>query len=129
MIDGLSDLTARIRNAYAAGASEVRLPYSTLKEAVAQILAQEGYVAGVSTSGSQPFLELVISLKYVGKQPAVSGIRRLSTPGRRLYSSSRAVPKTLGGYGITIISTNKGVLSDSKARALNVGGELLCQVW
>lgn len=130
MNDGLSDLTSRIRNAYAAKQLAVRMPHTQLKHAVVQVLVAEGYVEKVSVEGTAPFQELVIELKYHNaKEPVISGIERLSKPGRRLYSPSKAVPRTLGGYGITILSTNKGILSDKQARSQNVGGELLCKVW
>lgn len=78
---------------------------------------------------TKPFPELVLTLKYIGRQAAVTDVRRLSKPGRRLYAPAKQIPRALGGYGITIISTNKGVLTDADARKMNVGGELLCQIW
>ncbi len=129
MIDPVSDLIIRIKNAVLARKNEVRLPHSKMKQAVAEILATEGYVTSVATEPAAVGKELVIVLKYVGKQSIVTDVRRLSKPGRRLYAPATQIPRTLGGYGITIVSTNKGVLSDKEARKLNVGGELLCQIW
>lgn len=129
MIDPVSDLIIRIKNAVLARKIEVRLPHSKMKQAVAEVLAAEGYVTAVATEPAPVGKELVITLKYVGKQSFVTDVRRLSKPGRRLYSPATQIPKTLGGYGITIVSTNKGVMTDKEARKQNVGGELLCQIW
>ena len=100
-----------------------------MKQAIASILLKEGYVSAVDIKESKPFNYLVITLKYVGKLPAVNDVKRLSKPGRRLYSPVSKLPKTLGGYGITIVSTSKGVMTGKEARKANLGGELLCQVW
>lgn len=129
MIDPVSDLIIRIKNAVLARKIEVRLPHSKMKQAVAEILASEGYVTAVTTEAASVGKELIITLKYVGKQSSLTDVRRLSKPGRRLYSPATQIPKTLGGYGITIVSTNKGVMTDKEARKQNVGGELLCQIW
>ncbi len=129
MIDPVSDLIIRIKNAVLARKGEVRVPHSKMKQAVADILAAEGYVTTVTTEPAQVGKDLVITLKYVGKQSLVTDVRRLSKPGRRLYAPATQIPKTLGGYGITIVSTNKGVMTDKEARKQNVGGELLCQIW
>ena len=130
MTHSISDLTSRLRNAYAARLLDVRMPHCRLNEAVAKVMVEAGYIEESSVEGKAPFRELVMKLKYHNaKTPVVSGIRLLSTPGRRLYTSSQKIPKTLGGYGITIVSTNKGVMTDVQARQQNVGGELLCQIW
>ncbi len=129
MTDPIADLIIRIKNALLAHKREVVLPHSKIKHSIAQILEQEGYVAAVTVREAKPVSEIVISLKYVGKLPAVNGVKRLSTPGRRLYSSVSGIPRTLNGYGITIISTSKGVMTDTAARKQNIGGELLCQIW
>lgn len=130
MTHNISDLTSRIRNAYAARRNEVRLTYSGLTVAVAKVLVEAGYLDALEITGNAPFQEVVLKLKYQDRQvPVLTGIRMLSTPGRRLYSSTKKIPKALGGYGITIVTTNQGVMTDVQARKLNVGGELLCQVW
>ena len=129
MTDSISDLITRIKNAVLARKDTVELPHSKLKEAVAGILKQEGYISDVVTSEVNGLKQLVITLKYIGKNPVVTEVRRLSKPGRRLYAPAREIPKSLGGYGITILSTNRGVITDSEARKMNVGGELLCQIW
>lgn len=127
--DPISDIIIRIKNAHMARHSKVEVPYSKMKKAVADILLREGYVSEVGIKEDKPFNYLVITLKYIGKLPAVNDVKRLSKPGRRLYAPVSKLPKTLGGYGITIISTSKGVMTDKEARKANLGGELLCQVW
>lgn len=108
---------------------KVEVPFSKMKKAIADILLKEGYVSEVSIKESKPFNYLVITLKYIGKLSAINDVKRLSKPGRRLYAPVGKLPKTLGGYGITIISTSKGVMTDKTARKANLGGELLCQIW
>jgi small subunit ribosomal protein S8 len=129
MTDPIADLIIRIKNALMARKTSVLVPYSRVKQDIATILMQEGYVTDVSIAENTPFKELSITLKYVGKLPAVNDVKRLSRPGRRLYSPASKIPRALGGYGITIVSTSKGVMTDKTARKANVGGELLCQIW
>ncbi len=127
--DPVGDLLARIRNAYLARHDQVVVPHSKLKEAVVKILVDEGYLDSYQVTGDKPKLSLELKLKYINNKPAITGIKRVSKPGRRLYAAVTDIPKTLGGYGITIVSTNKGVLTDKQARKASVGGELICQVW
>jgi small subunit ribosomal protein S8 len=129
MTDPIADLIIRIKNALMARKSSVSVPYSRVKHDIANILLQEGYVTEVVLDESSPFKSLEITLKYIGKLPAVNDVKRLSTPGRRLYSPASKIPRALGGYGITIISTSRGVMTDKSARKENLGGELLCQIW
>ncbi len=129
MNDPIGDFITRIKNGVMAGHDTVVLPHSRMKEALARILEKEGYISAVSVDTSHQFPEIVMKMKYIGKQSAVTDVRRLSKPGRRMYSPAKSIPRALGGYGITIISTNKGVLTDKEARQQNIGGELLCQVW
>jgi small subunit ribosomal protein S8 len=133
--DPIADMLTRIRNAHMAGHSSVSLPTSKLKLAIAQILKQEGYIEDFAvqedTNGPQGSLRL--SLKYVGnrreRRPVISGIERISTPGRRVYARRREIPWVLSGMGIAILSTPKGVMTGARARQLGVGGEVLCKVW
>ncbi len=127
--DPTSDLLIRIKNALMAKKEEVRIPHSKLKEAIASKLKESNYIDNFEVEGKIPQKELVIKLKYVDDLPAITGYKRISKPGRRLYSSAKKIPVALNGYGVTLISTNKGVLTDREARAKNVGGELICQVW
>lgn len=129
MTDTIADMIIRIKNAYLAQNPQVRIPYSKMNKAIADILMAHQYVDGVSVEERVPQSELVLNLRYVGKIPAITEVRRLSKPGRRLYSGVKKVPRSLGGYGITIISTSRGVMTDTDARKQNVGGEVLCQIW
>jgi small subunit ribosomal protein S8 len=133
--DPIADMLTRIRNAHMAGHNTVSLPSSKLKLAIAQILKQEGFIDDYSTQSGegevQPTLRL--QLKYVGtrreRRPVISGIERVSTPGRRVYARKREIPWVLSGMGVAILSTPKGVMTGARARQLGVGGEVLCKVW
>jgi small subunit ribosomal protein S8 len=133
--DPIADMLTRIRNAHMAGHNSVSLPSSKLKLAIAQILRQEGYIEdyAVQNDGNGPQGTLRLSLKYVGtrrdRRPVISGIERVSTPGRRVYARRRDIPWVLSGMGIAILSTPKGVMTGARARQLGVGGEVLCKVW
>lgn len=127
--DPIGDMLSRIRNALMSRQSEVKMPHSKLKEAVALKLKEDNYVVDVLVNKQVPQNELVIVLRYVDGVPAISGLERISKPGRRLYSGKDSIPSSLNGFGITIVSTNKGVISDKEAKKLNVGGELICKVW
>ncbi len=129
MTDPSADPIIRIKNALLARKREVVVPHSKIKKNIADILQQEGYIEMVEFREGTPISELVLTLKYVGKLPAVNGVKRLSSPGRRLYAPVHGIPRTLNGYGITIVSTSKGVMTDKTARKQNIGGELLCQIW
>lgn len=127
--DPIADIIIRIKNAHMAKHEKVVVPYSKMKKAIAEILLREGYVSAVEVEEGKPYNNLVVTLKYVGKLPAINDVKRLSKPGRRLYAPANKLPKALGGYGITIITTSKGVMTDAEARKANLGGELLCQIW
>jgi small subunit ribosomal protein S8 len=133
--DPIADLLTRIRNAHMAGHTTVSLPSSKVKLAIAQILKQEGYIEDFSAQDVEdsPQGVLRLALKYVGtrreRKPVISGIERVSTPGRRVYARKREIPWVLSGMGIAILSTPKGVMTGSRARQLGVGGEVLCKVW
>lgn len=129
MTDPIADMIIRIKNALLARHSEVVIPHSKVKQAIATILQSEGYVEAVTTKTDSMAPQLVITLKYQGKTPAITDVRRVSKPGRRHYASARQIPRALGGYGITIVSTSKGVITDTQARKQNVGGEIICQIW
>jgi len=105
------------------------MPHSKVKEAITKILVENNYVESFEVVEKKPQSDLVVNLGYKGKLSKISGVQRVSKPGRRLYSTVDKVPPTLNGYGITIVSTSKGLLTDKEARKQNVGGELLCQVW
>ena len=133
--DPIADMLTRIRNAHMAGHTTVSLPSSKLKLAIAQILKQEGYIEDFTApeNGADGQGVLRIALKYVGtrreRKPVISGIERVSTPGRRVYARKHDIPWVLSGMGIAILSTPKGVMTGTRARQLGVGGEVLCKVW
>ncbi|HUW72486.1 MAG TPA: 30S ribosomal protein S8 [Methyloceanibacter sp.] len=128
--DPLGDMLTRIRNAQMRQKSKVTTPASKLREHVLDVLAEEGYIRGYARvdfdSGKSEF---EIELKYFDGEPVIKDIRRVSTPGRRVYSSVRDLPTVANGLGVAILSTPKGVMSDSQARTENVGGEILCNVF
>ena len=127
--DPIADMLTRIRNAGSARHSGVSVPASGMKKAIAQILLDEGYIKDftVDTEGVQGNIN--ITLKYSGKEHAIQGLRRVSKPGLRVYAGASELPKVLKGLGIAIVSTSKGIMTDKKARELNVGGEVLAFIW
>lgn len=128
MNDPIADMLTRIRNAQSAGKADVSMASSKTKLAIAKVLQDEGYVGEFNVQGDvKP--ELTIALRYFEGRPVIEGIKRVSTPGRREYKGSGDLPKVIGGLGVAIISTSKGVMSDRQARADNQGGEVLCTVW
>jgi small subunit ribosomal protein S8 len=132
MTDPIADMLTRLRNANTAFHDDVAMPSSKLKEAVARILEQEGYILGfeVGDRPDRPGRVLTITMKYTNdRRRTISGLKRVSRPGLRVYSKAEAVPPVLGGMGIAILSTNEGLLTDREARKRRVGGEILCQVW
>jgi small subunit ribosomal protein S8 len=130
MTDPIADLLARIRNAHTARHRTLELPASRIKEAIVAILCDEGYVEGYERIDGGPQGKIRIALKYVsGGVPAIRGMERISRPGRRIYRSKGDVPSVLGGLGITILSTPKGVMTGTASRRAGVGGEVLCSVW
>jgi small subunit ribosomal protein S8 len=128
MTDPIADMLVRIRNAQTAGKTVVHMPSSKLKTSIAQVLKDEGYVEGfaVRENEGKPLLE--ISLKYYAGQPVIEKIERVSRPGLRIYKGRDDLPKVMNGLGVAIVSTSKGVMTDRKARASGVGGEVLCIV-
>ena len=128
--DSIADMLTRIRNAQTARHETVTLETSIMKRSIAQILLDEGYIAAFEEVDGAVNKNLVISLKYVNKnQKVITGLKRISKPGRRIYASCEELPKVLGGLGIVIVSTSKGVITDREARKLGIGGEVLAYVW
>ncbi len=128
MTDPISDLLTRIRNASRALLPVVELPHSKIKESVARVLKQEGYIADCAVEGAT-IKKLKLKLKYQGRKGVIVGLRRVSTPGLRRYVGSKEVPRVLAGMGTAILSTPRGVMSGESARKQNVGGEVICYVW
>lgn len=130
MTDPIADMLTRIRNGNKANHLSVSLPSSNEKRAIAQILLDEGYIKGFDVEEDNKQGILTIDLKYAEEgEKVISGLRRISKPGLRVYVKANEVPKVLDGLGIAIISTSKGLLTDKAARKLNVGGEVMCYVW
>jgi small subunit ribosomal protein S8 len=130
MTDPISDFLTHIRNASKAGLAQCVSPHSNLKESLARILKAEGFVRDVSTGvDAQGHKTVVVAMKYVDAAPVITGLRRSSSPGRRLYTGYSEIPRVLNGLGLAIISTSKGLMKDQDARRNKLGGELVCTVW
>lgn len=130
MTDPIADLLTRIRNANTVGHEIVEVPSSKMKKALAEIMLNEGYLKNIEeyNDGSVPMLRL--AMKYGReKQRVITGLKRISKPGLRVYTGNEEIPKVLNGLGIAIISTSKGIMTDKEARKLNVGGEVICYIW
>ncbi len=132
MTDPIADMLTRIRNANVAHFDTVRMPGSKLKESLAGILAAEGYIAGyrVDDEPGKPGKTLEITMKYTPeRERTISGITRVSKPGLRIYARADKLPRVLGGLGVAVVSTSKGLMTDREARSKRIGGEVLCYVW
>ncbi|HRD41499.1 MAG TPA: 30S ribosomal protein S8 [Prochlorococcaceae cyanobacterium AMR_MDS_5431] len=129
--DPISDMLTRIRNASEKRHQTTRIPSSRMSRSIAQVLREEGFIAEVNDEGEGVKKQLVLELKYSGKhrQPIIRSLQRVSKPGLRIYKNTRGLPKVLGGLGVAIISTSRGVMSDRNARKQGVGGEVLCYVY
>ena len=127
MSDPIADMLTRIRNAQACGFKQVIMPTSKIKVAIAKLLQDEGYITGLSTTDEIKSL-LTVDLKYYEGKPVISLLKRFSRPGLRVYKKHGELPQVLGGLGIAVISTSRGIMTDRKARTLNQGGEVLCLV-
>ena len=132
MTDPIADMLTRVRNANTAMHDEVKMPSSKLKEALAAVLKREGYIDefSVADDPDRPGNQLTITMKYSPERArTISGLRRISKPGLRIYRNANGIPRVLGGLGVAIVSTSKGLLTDREARRAGVGGEVLCEVW
>ena len=129
MTDPIADMIIRIKNSVMAGRKDLVMPHSKLKEALARILKDFSYIDTYEVLNTSEFKEIKITLKYTGKSSVISGVKRVSKPGCRIYKSASSIPNTLNGYGLTILSTNKGIMDGKSARKNNIGGEVLCQIW
>ncbi|RJQ35591.1 30S ribosomal protein S8 [Candidatus Parcubacteria bacterium] len=129
MTDPIADMLTRIRNAVAVKKPEIVLPFSKLKFSVAQLLEQEKYVAKAEKIKQGNFDVIYIALKYNDKGPVIRHIKRISSPGQRIYVASKEMPYVLNGYGTAIISTSKGIMTSQEAKRQNIGGELMCEIW
>ena len=128
IMDPIADMLTRVRNAQARRYADVVMPSSTLKVAVAEVLKNEGFISGYAVADTEGRHVLTVSLKYVEGKPAIRTLRRASRPGLRMYRGKDELPRVQGGYGVAIVSTPQGVMSDRAARRAGVGGEVLCLV-
>jgi small subunit ribosomal protein S8 len=128
MSDPIADMLTRIRNAQMSEKVSVRMPSSKVKNAIAQVLKEEGYIDGYAVHNDAGLPEMEISLKYYAGRPVIERIERISKPGLRIYKGRDNLPRVMNGLGVAIVSTSRGVMTDRKARSLGVGGEVLCVV-
>ncbi len=128
MTDPVADMLTRIRNGQSARKESVSLPFSKLKSAIAKVLKEEGYITDYTTEKRGNHTEMTVVLKYYNGEPVIEEVKRISKPGLRIYKSKDDLPKVLGGLGIAIVSTSKGVMTDRAARAIGHGGEVICIV-
>ena len=129
MTDPIADMLTRLRNATEARKATLSLPYSKLKSEIAQILKKEGYIKDSSFETVDGHQQITIQTKFINKTSAISGLKRVSRPGLRRYVGAGEIPRVLGGMGIAILSTSRGILSGHEARKQNIGGELLAYIW
>lgn len=130
MTDPITDMLNRIRNAQAVSHQTASIPFSNLKFEIAKILEKEGFIEKVEKKGRKPQRHLLVALKYKkGGEPAISGLKRISKPGQRIYVGSKKIKRVRGGYGMAIVSTSQGLMSAKEARKKKLGGEVMCEVW
>jgi small subunit ribosomal protein S8 len=129
MSDPVADMLTRIRNAQAVGHTEVGMPASKEKAAIAKVMKEQGYIGAYEVQGDGPIKTLNVELKYHKSKPVITGLRRVSKPSCRIYIKSKEVPRVRGGMGVAIISTPEGVITGKEAKRRNLGGEVICYVW
>ena len=129
MTDPIADMIIRIKNACMAERKDLVMPHSRVKEAIIKLLKENNYITDYEVIEKAPQKEIKIVLRYVGKLSAITDVKRVSKPGKRTYVKASEIPKTLNGYGLTILSSNLGIMDDKAARKAKVGGEILCQIW
>ena len=129
LTDPIADMLTRIRNANLAKHNTVKIPFSKIKESLANILKSEGYINNFEVKEEGTKKDIIVSLKFMHGEAVIKGLKRISKPGRRVYTSVESLPKVLGGLGIAIVSTPNGVITDKECRKHSVGGEVLCYVW
>lgn len=127
--DPIADMLTRIRNAIAVNHGSVNMPHSNLKQQIANLLMEQGFIDEVKSENVAGFKRLILVINQSGTNPRISRLKRLSKPGRRLYTNADKLPRSLGGRGIVIVSTSRGLMTDAAARKQRVGGELICEVY
>ncbi len=129
MSDSISNMLTSIRNAQAVLHPTVEIPFSNLKYEIAKILQKQGFVGQIEKKGKKTKIFIEITLKYVDKVPLISGLKRISKPGQRIYISAQKIKKIKAGYGMSIISTSQGLMTDKEAKKNKLGGEVICEIW
>ncbi len=129
MTDPIADMITRLKNACMAERKDLVLPHSRVKEDIVKILKENQYIEDYQLIEKKPQNDIKIVLRYVNKLSVITDVKRVSKPGRRVYVKASDIPQTLNGYGLTILSSNRGIIDDKKARKEKVGGEILCQIW
>lgn len=129
MTDPIADMLTRIRNANTAYHKEVIIPASKMKKNLIEIFKNEGFIEDFEVIGDAPKENLRITLKYKGRERVISGLRKISKPGLKVYADKNSLPRVLGGLGVAIVSTSKGIITDKEARKQNIGGEVVCYIW
>lgn len=127
--DPIGDMLIQIKNAALAGKSTIELPYSKLKMALGALLKDEGYIASVEKTGTDPKAQLRVGIRYVNGVSVITDVKRVSKPGLRWYVNKRMIPQVVGGMGIAILSTPQGIMTGTAAKKKGIGGELLCKIW
>lgn len=127
--DPIADMCARIKNAYQVGQKNLAIPFSKMKEEIAKILVAKGYIKEMKIEGKDKEKRIILTLLYKKKQPAMTGIKRISRPGMRAYAKANKISPVLSGLGISIISTSQGLMTSREARKKNLGGEIICSIW
>ncbi|MFH1946991.1 MAG: 30S ribosomal protein S8 [Candidatus Magasanikbacteria bacterium] len=129
MTDPIADMLTRIRNAQMSKKGSVEVPFSKLKKSIAEILSREGYLGKIEEIEAVPAKKMILELKYDNRQPAIRSVKRESKPGRRVYCKSTEMPKVLNGYGVAIVSTSKGIMTNKEAQKQGIGGEIICSIY
>ena len=128
-MDAIADMLTSIRNAQAVHKEIVRIPFSKIKLEIAKVLEREGFISKTERKGRKIKKFIEITLKYEGKEPAISGLKKVSKPGQRIYVGAQEIRPVKSGYGISIVSTSKGLMAGKEARRQNLGGEMICKIW
>tara|TARA_B100000945_G_scaffold281864_1_gene249855 strand:- start:89 stop:484 length:396 start_codon:yes stop_codon:yes gene_type:complete len=128
-VDPIGDMLTRIRNGQMRSLNKIQIPYSNFRQKILEVLKKEGYIINFNIESSEKIKTISVDLKYYEGQPVIKEIKRVSKPGRRVYSSADSIPRVLNGLGVAILSTSKGVMSDAEAVKNNIGGEIICRIF
>ena len=129
LVDPIGDMLTRLRNGQMRSLNKINIPYSNFRQKILEVLKKEGYIIDFKIDGDKNIKTLLVDLKYYEGEPVIKEIKRVSKPGRRVYSKADSIPKVLNGLGVAILSTSKGVMSDSEAIKNNLGGEIICRIF